>query len=140
MSRRGQAAIPQCTAAPFYLTQHSAHLPFSSSSPLGSLFIFTRSLFLTHILLYTTLPAFSPITPSLSISSCFPPFPPAGYEAARVFLRNKQVPDVWKMDMSQILDSSSSDDEDDEEKESSEDEEDEEMKKKKRRIKEEVSL
>ncbi|XP_067469529.1 AT-rich interactive domain-containing protein 4A isoform X1 [Thunnus thynnus] len=61
-----------------------------------------------------------------------------GFEAARVFLRTRDVPDVWKMDMSQILDSSSSDDEDDEEeKESEEDEEDEDEKKKKKHIKEE---
>lgn len=56
-----------------------------------------------------------------------------------MFLRSREVPDVWKMDMSQILDSSSSDDdEDDEEKESEEDEEDEDEKKKKKHIKEEV--
>ncbi|XP_067335798.1 AT-rich interactive domain-containing protein 4A isoform X3 [Channa argus] len=64
-----------------------------------------------------------------------------GFEAAQMFLRNKKVPDVWKMDMSQILDSSSSDDEDDEEdKESEEEEEEEEAedeKKKKKHIKEE---
>lgn len=50
-----------------------------------------------------------------------------------MFLRTGEVPDMWKMDMSQILDSSSSDDE---EKES--EEEDEEETKKKKRIKEEV--
>ncbi|XP_070787236.1 AT-rich interactive domain-containing protein 4A-like [Enoplosus armatus] len=61
-----------------------------------------------------------------------------GFEAAEMFLRSREVPDVWKMDMSQILDSSSSDDdEDEEEKESEEDEEDEEEKKKKKHIKEE---
>ncbi|XP_054470343.1 AT-rich interactive domain-containing protein 4A [Anoplopoma fimbria] len=60
-----------------------------------------------------------------------------GFEAAQVFLRTAEVPDSWKMDMSQILDSSSSDDEDDEQKESDEDEEDEDDKKKKKRIKEE---
>ncbi|KAM6918125.1 AT-rich interactive domain-containing protein 4A isoform 2-T2 [Lycodopsis pacificus] len=59
-----------------------------------------------------------------------------GFEAAQVFLRTREVPDMWKMDMSQILDSSSSDD--DEEKESDEEEEDEEEeKKKKKRLKEE---
>ncbi|XP_023254647.1 AT-rich interactive domain-containing protein 4A-like, partial [Seriola lalandi dorsalis] len=61
-----------------------------------------------------------------------------GFEAAQMFLRSREVPDVWKMDMSQILDSSSSDDEDDEEeKESDEEEEDEDEKKKKKLIKEE---
>ncbi|XP_033498788.2 AT-rich interactive domain-containing protein 4A [Epinephelus lanceolatus] len=61
-----------------------------------------------------------------------------GFEAAEEFLKTGEVPDVWKMDMSQILDSSSSDDEDDEdEKESDEDEEDEDEKKKKKHIKEE---
>ncbi|KAI3367367.1 hypothetical protein L3Q82_026177, partial [Scortum barcoo] len=61
-----------------------------------------------------------------------------GFEAAQIFLKNREVPDAWKMDMSQILDSSSSDDdEDDEEKESDEDEEDEDEKKKKKHIKEE---
>ncbi|KAF7642516.1 hypothetical protein LDENG_00256750, partial [Lucifuga dentata] len=60
-----------------------------------------------------------------------------GYEAAHMFLRTKQVPEMWLMDMSQILDSSSSDDEENEEKESSEDEEDEDEKK---QIKEEVSV
>ncbi|KAM3870926.1 AT-rich interactive domain-containing protein 4A [Diretmus argenteus] len=61
-----------------------------------------------------------------------------GHEAAQLFLRTQQVPEMWMMDMSQILDSSSSDDEDDEEeKESDEDEEDEDEKKKKRHIKEE---
>ncbi|XP_073340424.1 LOW QUALITY PROTEIN: AT-rich interactive domain-containing protein 4A [Pagrus major] len=62
-----------------------------------------------------------------------------GFEAAQMFLSSREVPDVWKMDMSQILDSSSSDDEDDdeEEKESDEEEDDEEEKKKKKHIKEE---
>lgn len=45
---------------------------------------------------------------------------------------------MWKMDLSQILDSSSSDDDDNEEEKESEDEEDEEEKKKKKHIKEEV--
>lgn len=45
---------------------------------------------------------------------------------------------MWKMDMSQILDSSSSDEDDEEEKESEEEEEDEDEKKKKKHIKEEV--
>lgn len=48
---------------------------------------------------------------------------PAGFEAAHLFLKTREVPDVWKMDLSQILDSSSSDDSDDEEKESEEEEE-----------------
>ncbi|XP_058472263.1 AT-rich interactive domain-containing protein 4A [Solea solea] len=60
-------------------------------------------------------------------------------EMAQLFLRNRDdVPEEWKMDMSQILDSSSSDD-DEEEKESEEEEEDEEEKKKKKKhIKEEL--
>uniref|UniRef100_H3CA73 AT-rich interactive domain 4A n=1 Tax=Tetraodon nigroviridis TaxID=99883 RepID=H3CA73_TETNG len=33
-----------------------------------------------------------------------------GFEAAHLFLKTREVPDVWKMDLSQILDSSSSDD------------------------------
>uniref|UniRef100_A0AAQ6IRT2 ARID domain-containing protein n=1 Tax=Anabas testudineus TaxID=64144 RepID=A0AAQ6IRT2_ANATE len=66
-----------------------------------------------------------------------------GFESAQMFLKNREVPDVWKMDMSQIMDSSSSDDEDDEEKESDEEEEEEgeeegeDDKKKKKRIKDE---
>ncbi|XP_029972393.1 AT-rich interactive domain-containing protein 4A [Salarias fasciatus] len=68
-----------------------------------------------------------------------------GFEAAQDFLRSREVPDVWKMDMSQILDSSSSeedDDQDEKEKESEdeeeeEDDDEEEKKKKKKRIKEE---
>ncbi|XP_047467690.1 AT-rich interactive domain-containing protein 4A [Mugil cephalus] len=62
-----------------------------------------------------------------------------GFEAAQVFLRRRIIPEAWKMDMSQILDSSSSDDdENEEEKESEEEEEeDEEEKKKKKHIKEE---
>ncbi|XP_040916681.1 AT-rich interactive domain-containing protein 4A [Toxotes jaculatrix] len=62
-----------------------------------------------------------------------------GFEAAQVFLKSREVPDVWKMDMSQILDSSSSDDEE-EEKESDEEEEeedDEDERKKKKHIKDE---
>uniref|UniRef100_A0A8D0AHV4 Tudor domain-containing protein n=4 Tax=Sander lucioperca TaxID=283035 RepID=A0A8D0AHV4_SANLU len=56
-----------------------------------------------------------------------------GFQAAQKFLRTEEIPDLWKMDMSQILDSSSSDEEDDEEeKESDEDEEDEDEKKKKK--------
>uniref|UniRef100_A0A671TRE8 AT-rich interactive domain 4A n=1 Tax=Sparus aurata TaxID=8175 RepID=A0A671TRE8_SPAAU len=48
----------------------------------------------------------------------------AGFEAAQMFLSSREVPDIWKMDMSQILDSSSSDEEEeDEEKESDDDEE-----------------
>ncbi|KAM6912795.1 AT-rich interactive domain-containing protein 4A [Xenentodon cancila] len=49
-----------------------------------------------------------------------------GFEEAQMFLKNRQVPDVWKMDMSQILDSSSSEDDGDEkeiEKYTEEDEE-----------------
>lgn len=70
-----------------------------------------------------------------------------GFEAAQIFLRSKVIPDVWKMDMSQILDSSSSEEEEDnEEKESEEEEEEDEheeedkkkKKKKKQHIKEEV--
>ncbi|XP_008275326.1 AT-rich interactive domain-containing protein 4A [Stegastes partitus] len=62
-----------------------------------------------------------------------------GLEAAQMFLRSREVSEVWKMDMSQILDSSSSEDEDDEEEKESEDEEedDDEEKKKKKHIKEE---
>lgn len=56
-------------------------------------------------------------------------------------MKKREVPDIWKMDMSQILDSSSSEDDDDEEKESEEEEEeDEEEKKKKKHIKEEVRV
>uniref|UniRef100_A0A665UJF7 ARID domain-containing protein n=1 Tax=Echeneis naucrates TaxID=173247 RepID=A0A665UJF7_ECHNA len=60
-----------------------------------------------------------------------------GFEEAQMFLRSKEVPDVWKMDMSQILDSSSSDDEDDEEEKESDEEEEDEEEKKKKHIKEE---
>ncbi|XP_051253874.1 LOW QUALITY PROTEIN: AT-rich interactive domain-containing protein 4A [Dicentrarchus labrax] len=60
-----------------------------------------------------------------------------GFEAAQVFLKSREVPDVWKMDMSQILDSSSSDDDEDDEEKESDEEEDEDEKKKKKRIKEE---
>lgn len=49
-----------------------------------------------------------------------------GFEAAQHFLQSKQVPDSWKMDLSEILESSSSDeeneDEDGDEKESEEEE------------------
>lgn len=55
-----------------------------------------------------------------------------------MFLRSREIPDVWKMDMSQILDSSSSDDEEDDEEKESEEEEEDEDEKKKKRIKEEV--
>lgn len=58
---------------------------------------------------------------------------PAGFEAAHLFLKTREVPDVWKMDLSQILDSSSSDD-DDEEKESEEEEEEEEDDDEKKKI------
>lgn len=34
-----------------------------------------------------------------------------GFEAARHFLQSKQIPDSWKMDLSEILESSSSDEE-----------------------------
>ncbi|KAK5917524.1 hypothetical protein CgunFtcFv8_012407 [Champsocephalus gunnari] len=66
-----------------------------------------------------------------------------GFEPAQVFLRTGEIPELWKMDMSQILDSSSSDEEEEEEeKESDEDheqdeEEEEEEKKKKKHTKEE---
>ncbi|XP_062252898.1 AT-rich interactive domain-containing protein 4A isoform X3 [Platichthys flesus] len=60
-----------------------------------------------------------------------------GLEAAQMFLRSMEVPDVWKMDMSQILDSSSSDDEDEGEEKESEEDNDEDEKKKKKHIKEE---
>uniref|UniRef100_A0A3Q3FZ30 AT-rich interactive domain 4A n=1 Tax=Labrus bergylta TaxID=56723 RepID=A0A3Q3FZ30_9LABR len=54
------------------------------------------------------------------------------------FLKSREVPDLWKMDMSQILDSSSSDDEEDEvEKESDGEQDNEEEKKKKKHMKEE---
>nr|XP_057947006.1 AT-rich interactive domain-containing protein 4A-like isoform X2 [Doryrhamphus excisus] len=55
-----------------------------------------------------------------------------GFGAAQMFARRREIPDVWKMDMSQILDSSSSDDDGDHEqqKESEEDELDEEKRKK----------
>ena len=64
----------------------------------------------------------------------------AGFEAAQMFLSSREVPDIWKMDMSQILDSSSSDDEDDEEEKESDDEEEGDEEKKKKHIKEEVSV
>ncbi|XP_054653153.1 AT-rich interactive domain-containing protein 4A isoform X2 [Dunckerocampus dactyliophorus] len=56
-----------------------------------------------------------------------------GFAAAQMFARRREIPDVWKMDMSQILDSSSSDDDGDheEQKQSEEDELDEEEKRKK---------
>ncbi|XP_060939440.1 AT-rich interactive domain-containing protein 4A isoform X2 [Limanda limanda] len=60
-----------------------------------------------------------------------------GLEAAQMFSRSGEVPDAWKMDMSQILDSSSSDDEDEEEEKESEEDNDEAEKKKKKHIKEE---
>lgn len=82
-------------------------------------------------------------------SLALPPTPPLlapGFEAAQVFLRSREIPDVWKMDMSQILDSSSSEEEEDneekesdEEEEEEEDHEEEEKKKKKQHIKEEVN-
>lgn len=63
----------------------------------------------------------------------------AGHKEAVAFLRSQEVPELWKMDMSQILDSSSSDEDEDaagREKDSEEEEET----KKKRSIKEEVRL
>ncbi|XP_028994739.1 AT-rich interactive domain-containing protein 4A isoform X2 [Betta splendens] len=60
-----------------------------------------------------------------------------GFESAQMFLKNREVPDVWKMDMSQILDSSSSDEDDKEKESEEEEEEDEDEKKKKKHIKEE---
>ncbi|XP_077395888.1 AT-rich interactive domain-containing protein 4A [Festucalex cinctus] len=49
-----------------------------------------------------------------------------GFEAAQAFARRREVPEVWKMDMSQILDSSTSDDDagEEEEKESEDDDDD----------------
>ena len=61
----------------------------------------------------------------------------AGHKAAVSFLRTQEVPELWKMDMSQILDSSSSD-EDEEAGGREKDSEEEEEGKKKRNIKEEV--
>uniref|UniRef100_A0A669F181 AT-rich interactive domain 4A n=1 Tax=Oreochromis niloticus TaxID=8128 RepID=A0A669F181_ORENI len=61
-----------------------------------------------------------------------------GVEGAQMFLSSKEIPDLWKMDMSQILDSSSSEDEDNEEEKESEEEQDDEEEKKRKRIKEEV--
>ena len=55
------------------------------------------------------------------------------------FLRSQEVPELWKMDMSQILDSSSSD-EDEEVGGREKDSEEEEEGKKKRNVKEEVRL
>ncbi|XP_061700681.1 AT-rich interactive domain-containing protein 4A isoform X2 [Syngnathoides biaculeatus] len=49
-----------------------------------------------------------------------------GFESAQRFARRREVPEAWKMDMSQILDSSSSDEEVDDEEEDEEDEEEEE--------------
>uniref|UniRef100_A0A3Q2DWH2 Tudor domain-containing protein n=1 Tax=Cyprinodon variegatus TaxID=28743 RepID=A0A3Q2DWH2_CYPVA len=60
-----------------------------------------------------------------------------GIKEAQMFLRSREVPDVWKMDMSQILDSSSEDDKDDKDSEAEEEEEDAEDEKRKRHIKEE---
>uniref|UniRef100_A0A3B3T1Y5 AT-rich interactive domain 4A n=1 Tax=Paramormyrops kingsleyae TaxID=1676925 RepID=A0A3B3T1Y5_9TELE len=45
-----------------------------------------------------------------------------GFDEAALFLKAKTIPASWKMDMSEILESSSSDDEDGEEKDSDEDE------------------
>ncbi|XP_048830478.1 AT-rich interactive domain-containing protein 4A isoform X2 [Brienomyrus brachyistius] len=45
-----------------------------------------------------------------------------GFDEAVLFLKTKTIPASWKMDMSEILESSSSDDEDGEEKDSEEDE------------------
>ncbi|KAL4656470.1 AT-rich interactive domain-containing protein 4A isoform X1 [Arapaima gigas] len=45
-----------------------------------------------------------------------------GYDEALLFLNTKTIPDSWKMDMSEILESSSSDEEGGEEKDSEEDE------------------
>ncbi|RVE57675.1 hypothetical protein OJAV_G00218410 [Oryzias javanicus] len=54
-----------------------------------------------------------------------------GLKEAQMFLKNGEIPDVWKMDMSQILDTSSSE-EDEKPSEEEEDEEEEEEEKKKR--------
>ncbi|XP_014858445.1 PREDICTED: AT-rich interactive domain-containing protein 4A [Poecilia mexicana] len=61
-----------------------------------------------------------------------------GIEGAQMFLRSREVPEAWKMDMSQILESSSSeDDKDDKESEAEEEEEETEDEKRKKHIKEE---
>ncbi|CAG5866948.1 unnamed protein product [Menidia menidia] len=60
-----------------------------------------------------------------------------GLEEAQIFLKTREVPDAWKMDMSQILDSSSGEDEVDEKESDEEEEEDAEAEKKKKHIKEE---
>ncbi|XP_061898469.1 AT-rich interactive domain-containing protein 4A isoform X2 [Entelurus aequoreus] len=57
-----------------------------------------------------------------------------GFAAAQTFARRRTIPDAWKMDMSQILESSSSDEED---KGSEEEELDEEQEKRKKLMKEE---
>lgn len=100
-----------------------SHLTDDESS--SSLFLFLFLLFLLTIVILL-------LPPHL-----------AGFEAAQMFLSSREVPDIWKMDMSQILDSSSSDEEEeDEEKESDDDEEgdEEEEKKKKKHMKEEVNV
>ncbi|PWA29603.1 hypothetical protein CCH79_00007750 [Gambusia affinis] len=77
---------------------------------------------------------FSTSASRFASSSC-----PAGIEGAQMFLRSREVPEAWKMDMSQILDSSSSeDDKDDKESEAEEEEEENEDEKRKKHIKEEA--
>ncbi|XP_068607932.1 AT-rich interactive domain-containing protein 4A [Brachionichthys hirsutus] len=60
-----------------------------------------------------------------------------GFEAALIFLMNRDIPDVWKMDMSQILDSSSSEEDNDHDEEEEEKEASDEGEEKKKRIKDE---
>lgn len=60
-----------------------------------------------------------------------------GLEAAHAFLRSRTVPEVWKMDMSQILESSSSDEEEEKEKPTEEEQEEEPDESKNKRIKDE---
>lgn len=56
-----------------------------------------------------------------------------------MFMRSREVPEVWKMDMSLILESSSSEDDgDDNESEAEEEEEDNEEEKRKKHMKDEV--
>lgn len=53
---------------------------------------------------------YSPISQTLFLVSVFFLLP--GFEAAQVFLQARQVPDSWKVDLSEILESSSSDEDD----------------------------
>lgn len=45
-------------------------------------------------------------------SNCWSTFSLLGLQKASIFLKTRVVPDNWKMDISEILESSSSDDED----------------------------